>query len=630
MLNMRRLQQLLLVTGLGGLSLAMVGSAADSEEDVTPASLDELKELIADVVEEESIPAVGIALVDASGPVWVDAIGKADIEADVDANADSMFRIGSTSKMFVSLAVLKLVEEGRLSLDERLSELAPDVEFENPWEHSNPIRIVHLLEHTTGWDDIHLPEFAHNVEPPITLKEGLDFHPHSRASRWQPGTRMSYCNAGPPVAAYVVQKLTGQDFEDYVRENFFGPMGMETMTYRLSDDFRQRGVTLYANGQQPQDYWHLLMRPSGAINASPKDLSRLLQFFVNRGRIGDRQLLSEESLWRMERVETTSAAGAGQELGYGLGNYSSSHKSWVYRAHNGGVLGGITDFAYLPKVGLGYAVTMNSDNFSGLGRIVELIRNFQTRDLEKPEVPANAPLTEGQRRIEGLYYPINTRQQVGHFLERVLGVHKLWFDGGMLQVKPVLGDEANVFVPVSATLYAADKSGALAVSAVEDPLAGPVVHVGTRVLKPVPAFVAYGQLAITALWGLVIVTSLAYFLVWGVRRLRKKIPAGPTIRIRLWPLLASASVVGVIVTFSVGMSDPLVRLGSPTVYSLTVMLLSMAFAVFAPLGVRSAVMLRQAPMNRWNYWYSTISSSIHLVVAAYLFWFGVTGLMTWS
>ena len=368
------------------------------EEDPIPATLEELQRLVAKVVDENDVPAAGIALVDQSGPVWIDAIGKADLEKDTDADAESMFRIGSTSKMFISLAVLKLVEEGRLSLDDRLADLAPEIAFENPWEDTDPIRIVHLLEHTTGWDDIHLPEFAHNVDPPVSLKQGLDFHPHSRTSRWMPGTRMSYCNSGPAIAAYIIQNVTGKDFEDYVRESFFAPMGMETMTYRRSSDFQTSGVTLYANGRQAQAYWHISMRPTGSINASPRDMARFLQFFVNRGAVNGQQLISRESLARMERVESTSAARAGQAAGYGLGNYSSSHKGWVYRAHSGGVLGGLTDFAYLPEAGRGYVVMINSDDFASLAEIVDLVRNFQTRDLEAPAADVQA-ITSAHRQL---------------------------------------------------------------------------------------------------------------------------------------------------------------------------------------------------------------------------------------
>ena len=69
-----------------------------------------------------------------------------------------MFPIASISKMFVSLSVLKLVEAGKLRLDDELHDIAPDVKFYNEWEKTNPMRLVHLLENTTGWYDFHLAE----------------------------------------------------------------------------------------------------------------------------------------------------------------------------------------------------------------------------------------------------------------------------------------------------------------------------------------------------------------------------------------------------------------------------------------------------------------------------------------
>ena len=92
-------------------SLLLSGPApAEDESKPKPATLEELKAAIARVVEENEVPAVGVAMVDETGPVWVGAIGKASLENSIDADEDSMFRIGSTSKMFVALSVLKLVE----------------------------------------------------------------------------------------------------------------------------------------------------------------------------------------------------------------------------------------------------------------------------------------------------------------------------------------------------------------------------------------------------------------------------------------------------------------------------------------------------------------------------------------
>ena len=617
---------------VGVLGLLMFGASWADEEEKTPqpTTIEELEAAIADVLDEYKVPAVGIAMVDENGPVWVTAIGKANLADDTDADADSMFRIGSTSKMFVALSILKLVEEGRLSLDDKLADLAPEIEFQNQWESTNPVRIVHLLEHTTGWDDIHLVEYGHNDPTPATLKEGLDYHPHSRVSRWQPGARMSYCNAGPPVAAYIVQKITGQDFEDYVQENFFVPMGMQNMTYRLSSDVEAKGVTLYDNDNTPQDYWHIIMRPSGSINASSADMQKMISFFVNRGAVDGEQLISPASLARMERVSSTPAAIAGQEAGYGLHNYSSTHDSWVYRSHNGGVNGGLTELAYLPDAKLGYVFMINSGNGAAFGEISDLIRDYQTRDLKAGVIAEGSDITDEHRALAGFYSVINSRQQVSYFLDRVLGIQKIWFDENRLMRKSLLGGDASVYLAASPTLYRSEKSGLTSLSQVVDPLAGQVIHAGTSVLKPVSSLLVYGQLSVAALWGLSIALSVVFLLIWGVRRLRGKIAPGPAIRIRVWPLLAGLSILLFVWAFSLGISDPFTTLSAPTAISVTIMFATLAFAVFAALGARAVVIYRNTEMNRGTYWFSAISSGLHFVVVLYLLYFGVIGMMTWA
>ena len=139
-----------------------------------------------------------------------------------------------------------------------------------------------------------------------------------------------------------------------------------------------------------------------------------------------------------------------------------------------------------------------------------------------------------------------------------------------------------------------------------------------------------GQLAIAALWGLSIAISIPYALVWGVRRLRRKIPSGPAIRVRVWPLLAGLSVIAFLTLFSIGMSDPFVTLGQPTSISIGIMLMTIAFALFAALGLITAIRERGTKMNRVNYWYATTSSALHCIVVLYLAWFGIIGLATWA
>ena len=141
---------------------------------------------------------------------------------------------------------------------------------------------------------------------------------------------------------------------------------------------------------------------------------------------------------------------------------------------------------------------------------------------------------------------------------------------------------------------------------------------------------AYGQLGVTILWGLSIVLSLVFLLVWGVRRLRGKIAPGPAIRIRVWPLLAGSSIVLLVWMFILGIPDPFTTLAAPTFISVTIMLASLSFAAFAAAGIHAAVKYRGAEMNRGTYWFSAISSGLHVIVALYFLSFGVIGIMTWA
>jgi len=610
----------------------MIGLFANytlAEPRTESADLEKLKSAIVKIVKEKDIPAVGIAMVDKNGPVWIGAIGKANIEHDVVADENTLFRIGSTSKMFVSLSILKLVEQGQLSLTDKLSDLVPDIIFENQWHETNPILLVHLLEHTTGWDDIHIPEYAHNDPTPITLKQGLDFHPHSRVSRWKPGSRMAYCNAGPPVAAYIVEKVTGMHFEDYVQENFFDPMQMNTSTYFLNEDVKNKGATLYANGNKEQEYWHISVRPSGSINSSPRDMAKFVEFYINRGVVNGQQLISPASLNHMESVTSTEAAKAGQETGYGLSNYTSPHKNWVYREHNGGVNGGITELAYLPTANIGHVIMINSDNYLAFKEISNLIRNYETRNLTKTKVTNDIKITNVDKKIAGLYYPINPRVQGAQFIERLIDVQKLWFEDNKLVRQRLFGGKTTHYYLVASGLYKEEQTGSIALSQVKDPLDGNVVHAGTTVLKPSSALLIYSQLAIALLWGVVIVSSVLFFLVWGIRKFRGKITSGATIKVRLWPLLASLSVIAFLLLFMLGSATPFKSFGEPTLISVGIMLFTISFVLFTILGSYTAIIERKTKMNKVAYWYSSCSSVIHLIVSIYLWVFGVIGLMTW-
>ena len=120
-------------------------------------SIMELRQQLEKILQNSHTPGLSVAIVRRNGPEWVAGLGKSNVAANQAATDETLFRTGSISKAFISLSILKLVNEGKVSLLDPVHKLVPEVWFENRWEATDPLRVVDLLEHTTGWDDMHLP-----------------------------------------------------------------------------------------------------------------------------------------------------------------------------------------------------------------------------------------------------------------------------------------------------------------------------------------------------------------------------------------------------------------------------------------------------------------------------------------
>ena len=158
-------------------------------------------------------------------------IGYANLETKTPVNENTIFGVGSITKSFIGLAFLQLVEEGRVNLQTPVKEIVPDIDIDNPWEKTDPVRIVHLLEHTSGFNDINFNDYYLNGDPEIPLREALKVSSNSRKVRWRPGSICSYSSENYAVAGYVLEKITGEKFEDYLRKNIFEPLGMTESTF---------------------------------------------------------------------------------------------------------------------------------------------------------------------------------------------------------------------------------------------------------------------------------------------------------------------------------------------------------------------------------------------------------------
>ncbi len=613
-------------------ALAAPLPAQQPDEPAPPDSIEELERRVGEILAEHDTPGVGIAIVSRDEPLWVAGVGKADVARDLDVTPDTMFRIGSTSKGFVSLAILRLVEQGRLSLDDPVRGIVPEIEFENRWERTDPVRVVHLLEHTTGWDDIHLAEYAWNDPRPASLREGLDFHPDSRVSRWRPGTRSSYCNSGPAVAAHIVEKLTGQRFEDHVEEHFFEPLGMPNATYFDNADYERLGATLYgADGVTVKPYWHISVRPSGAINVSAREMANYVRMYLGRGALDGVRVVSEASLARMERAGSTQAAREGLEAGYGLGNYTSFEDGFVFQGHNGGVDGGLTEMSYLPQHGLGYAFMINSGSGGAFRALSDLIRGYLTWNLEQPEPPPAATVPPAiAATYAGTYVPISPRPEMSRFFLRLFGARRLTIDEERLTLTPLLAGAGREYVAVTERLARRRDGSITRLALLQGLEGGPHIEAGSETWKRVPAALLWGQLGLAAASLLTMVTAPLFALVWIPRRLFGKLKGAPHLSARVWPLLAVILFFLFLLVFGLAFGDPIPRLGRITVHSVGQYVLGIAFAAAAVWSLVAVFRARRAEINRAAWWHSAAVACSAGVVGGYLLYWGMIGLRTWA
>jgi CubicO group peptidase (beta-lactamase class C family) len=615
--------------------LAPLGRAADKkEEEPKPAqSVAELQQQIEKILKDTHTPGLSVAIVHRDGPEWVAGLGQADVASNRVTTADTLFRIGSTSKAFVALSVLTLADQGKLSLDDTVRKLAPEVWFENRWEATDPVRVVHLLEHTTGWDDIHLREYAKDWPGTMGLREALDYDHHSRIARWPPGTRMAYCNSGPPVAAFIVEKITGQRFEDFVEHTLFRPIGMKTATYfQPSPD---AAATLYRDdGKTPYPYWNILLRPAGSINASARDMAAYVQFYLNRGAVNGTQIVPPSDMDHMENPTSTWAARDGLKAGYGLNNYWSINDGFVYHGHDGGVDGGLTDMAYMPDYGVGYFYSINSGSEDAYDKAGKAIRAYITSKLSKPAVPAQALLPPSVNEYAGWYEPDSPRVELTHFLGRLLGINWIQVKDGKLVMTSLDGNET--FVPIEGRQFrhlpkkdAPDPAATLDLLPANEE--GRFVQADAQTtLKRIPAWFASGEIVVTAFVALAVVSVVVYAPFWILGGLSKRRRRPAERAMRAWPLIAVLSLAAFVGIFIVCNDDLIERMGNLTAWSGALFLLTIAFAVAVLMSAISSWRVPAEGVRRGVRRFSIVVSTALLIAAAYLGYWGIIGLRTWA
>jgi len=608
------------------INLLFWSSSANAEN--TNKSLVQLQQEIIKIQKSANIPALGVVLIDNGKPVWITSLGKANLADNTPVDKHSLFPIGSISKMFIGLAVLKLVEEGKLNLNDKVRDLAPEVTFENKWQETNPVLLVHLLEHTSGWSDLTMAEFAHNQAKPIALKQALMQFPRARASRWPAGTRFAYSGAGSAVASYIVEKTSGMLFEKYITQNFFKPLGMINSTYYKPDN-NQVMTTTYINNK-PQDYQAVIYRAVGAINSSPADIANFLQFFIQRGEFSGEKLISEASLQRMQTPTTTLGSIHGVTAGYGLTNYTSGFGDYhtAFHGHDGAVNGAIASLAYIPELNSGY-VLMGSGRSVAIRPIVNLIREYLLRNAKSHDVMV-ASLPSTFKDLSGYYKKVNPRNKWDEIYNDLFKLMVFSNDENSIHRVPFLGGELNSSKAISKNLLVNASTGLPSIALVNDPVVGQAVQVDSDLYITVPKLKVWGKLLLLITVTILTFSTLLFLLFWLPLNTYRKTLSPQQITCRIWPSLTCACLVIFISSLLMSNSPANIEaLSQVSPLSLTLFVLSLCYPLVTFISLLCLWQLKRNIEKSKGYWLSFFICLIHLLNVFLLASYGMIGLRFW-
>jgi CubicO group peptidase (beta-lactamase class C family) len=257
-----------------------------------------------------NIPAATIAVVKDGELFFAKGYGYADREKRIPVSADTtLFRPGSTSKLFTWTAVMQLAERGQLDLDADVNTYLTT--FKIPETYPEPVTMKHLLTHTAGFEDGGWGYLIiKDQDKLISLRESLKLHMPDRVR--PPGTWSSYSNWGTALAGLIVEEISGMPFPEYIEKNIFEPLQMTHSTFvePLPENLAPDMAVGYRrkNGAYEPGYFEFVsdFGPAGALSSTAVDMSHFMIAHLQLGRYGDQRILEEATARQMHSLLFTS------------------------------------------------------------------------------------------------------------------------------------------------------------------------------------------------------------------------------------------------------------------------------------------------------------------------------------
>lgn len=340
----------------------------------------------------KNAPGAVIYLSRGDKALYKKAFGKASIELDADMKVDNVFRLGSISKQFTACAILKLMEQGKLSLSDDIRKYIPDFPQKN-----EIISIEALLTHTSGIINYtSLPSFNEEIKrKDLSPKQLIDLF-KDEPLEFKPGADYKYSNSGYVLLGYIIEKLTGKTYGEYIDDSIFKPLGMKNSYYDNQNKIIVGRVPGYVqrNGLfRNADFISMtLPYAAGSLASNPEDIQKWYIALHNG------QFLKPETI---KKAFSSFKLSNGRSTGYGYGWEIGNVQGSASVKHIGVVNGFFTYAAYLPVENLSISILTNCDSPAELDIIAS---KMMAVALGKPYNFKKITLTEAEMEdYQGIY-----------------------------------------------------------------------------------------------------------------------------------------------------------------------------------------------------------------------------------
>ena len=329
---------------------------------------------------QTGVGAVAYVLVEKGKLVSAGGFGQYSLGNKTQVTQHSLFKIGSITKTFTAIAVMQQVEKGKLVLDQSIKSILKNIPLKNPYKNK-PVSLAMLLEHTSGLQDLNRKEFNYPV--PLTLTEAFKVAPEARRVKTPPGYQYNYSNAGAGYLGRAIEQVNGVDYDDWFETEILAKMGMSDSSLRWSKKTESQLVTGYDSDLTTAiSYWHTLFRPFGGMNATALDMANLLKLFTAPRDAKWNQIISPESIQRMEQPTTSLASKAGLSTGYGLAIRNEIYRGHRLYGHGGDGDGYLAQFSYSKESGRGYFFVINAFRHDFDRRFTQVLDDWLIEGLE--------------------------------------------------------------------------------------------------------------------------------------------------------------------------------------------------------------------------------------------------------